>query len=174
MSDITKRFKNIMDDIENNISDVKEREYVNKKLVEISMLHMEIIDNMTDIIKNKIINIENNQKNIESKLNIIQNSVSGIENDIYDEDGYEFEIICPYCNTEFVADVESKTDIKCPECQNIIELDWNGGDICKDEINPCSGHCSRCNNGCGDSSFFDEFGEDINFIDDENDEDDDM
>ena len=99
------------------------------------MLHLEVIDELTDVIKNKISNIEKTQNSIENKLNKMQNSISGIENDIYDE-GFEFEIICLYCNTTFVADVESKTDIKCPECNNTIELDWNGGE----EFNKCSGH----------------------------------
>ena len=85
------------------------------------------------------------------------------------EDGFDFEIICPYCNAEFIADVESKSNIKCPECQNTIELDWNGGE----EINPCSGHCSSCSSKCGES-FFEEFGDDINLIDNETDDDDDF
>lgn len=123
----------------------------------------EVIKNI-EILANKIDNIEKRQKQIEDKVNRIQSSISGIENDIY-EDDFEIEIICPYCNTEFVADVESKTEIKCPECQNKIELDWNGGE----DQGCCSGHCSSCGSRCGES-FFDEFGEDINFIE-ENDDD---
>ena len=47
-----------------------------------------------------------------------------ISNDIY-EDEDDFEIVCPYCNFEFIADIdESKTEIICPECENVIELDW--------------------------------------------------
>ncbi len=118
-----------------------------------------------NLLSNKIDIIEKRQKDIENKINKIQNSVSGIENDMYDE-GFEFEVICPYCNTEFVADVESKSEIKCPECQNVIELDWNGGE----EQNCCSGHCSSCGSRCGES-FFNEFGEDINFIDEDDDDD---
>ena len=95
----------------------------------------------------KLENIEKNQKLIDDKLNIIQNSINGIESDIY-EDEYEFEIICPYCNAEFVADITSKKDIKCPECQNIIELDWNSEN---DAISGCSGSCTNCGSKCGDS-----------------------
>ena len=103
-------------------------------------------------INNRLLKIEKNQKNIEEKLNILQKSVNGIENDIY-EDDYEFEIICPYCNTEFVADITSKTNIQCPECNNIIELDWNADDT--NEILECTGSCSRCSSKCGDSWFQD-------------------
>ena len=165
MSELSKKYKEILNDLDNNIKDDKEREYVNKKIAEISILHMEVIEEMADILKNKIDNIEKVQKTIESKINKIESSVTGIENDIYD-DGFDFEIICPYCNAEFIADVESKSDIKCPECQNTIELDWNGGE----EAGGCSGHCSMCNSRCGEG-FFNEFGEDINFIEEDDDED---
>lgn len=168
MAELSKKFQDIMDDIKNNIKDEKEFEYINKKITEISLLYLNIIDELTDLLKNKIDNIEKSQKKIETTVNNMQSSINGIENDMYD-DGFEFEIVCPYCNTEFVADVESKSEIKCPECQNVIELDWNGGE----EQNSCSGHCSGCGSRCGES-FFDEFGDDINFIDEENDEDDDM
>ncbi|MBR2241457.1 MAG: hypothetical protein IJ890_08840 [Clostridia bacterium] len=168
MTDFSKKFQEIIKDIENNITDEKQLEYVNKKITEVSMLHLSVIDELADVIKNKIDNIEKKQNLIEAKVSKIESSVSGIENDMYD-DGFEFEIICPYCNTEFVADVESKNEIKCPECQNTIELDWNGGE----EVNPCSGHCSSCRSRCGDG-FFDEFGEEFGFEEQTDDDDEDM
>ena len=125
-------------------------------------LSIEIQKIMKEIkmLNSKLENIEKNQKQIDDKLNIIQKSITGIENDIY-EDDYEFEIICPYCNTEFIADITSKSDIKCPECQNIIELDWNN----EDATCGCSGSCSSCSSKCGDS-WFQEFEE----IDEEDDD----
>ena len=41
---------------------------------------------------------------------------------------------------------EEKTEIECPECKNMIELDWSGDPSDDDE---CSGHCSGCS-GCDD------------------------
>lgn len=164
MSDLTKRFQEIMKDIENNVSDKDVLDYVNKKISEISMLHMEVIDDMASIIKDKIESMEKVQKAMESKISKIEATVTGIENDIYD-DGFDFEIVCPYCNTEFTADVESKSDIRCPECQNIIELDWNADEF----SGACSGHCSSCGSKCG-SSFFDEY-EENDEDDEENDDD---
>ncbi len=157
MSDFSMKFQEIINDIENNIKDEKQLEYVNKKITEVSMLHLSVIDELADVIKNKM-------DIIEKKVNKIESAVSGIENDMYDE-GVEFEIVCPYCNNVFVDDVESKSEIKCPECQNTIELDWNGGE----EMHSCSGHCSGCGSKCGEN-FLDEFGEDFGF--EEQDEDD--
>ncbi len=167
MEDFTNRFKSIIADINDNIHDEKEREYINKKVAELSMLNMKIIEEITSVMKNKIDNIEKSQKLIENKLNHIEASVTGIENDMYNDE-FDFEIVCPYCNTQFVADIESKSDIKCPECQNVIELDWGN-----DDNGGCTGHCSMCNSKCNDS-FFDEFADDINFIDEEDDNDEDM
>lgn len=166
MSDLSKKFQDIMKDIENNISDEKELEYINKKITEVSMLYMELIDGMTEIIQNKIDNIEKVQNSIETKVNKIQTSIAGIESDIY-EDSFDFEIVCPYCNNEFTADIESKSDIRCPECQNVIELDWNGEDS-----ECCSGSCSSCGSKCGES-LLNEFEEELE-NDDSDDDDDDM
>lgn len=44
MADFSKRFNEIIKDIESNIKDEKEREYINKKIAEISLLNMEIVD----------------------------------------------------------------------------------------------------------------------------------
>lgn len=155
MSDLSTRFQDIMKDIENNISNEKDLEFINKKITEISMLYMEVLSGMNEVIQNKIDNIEKVQNSIETKVNKIQTSIAGIENDIYD-DGYDFEIICPYCNNEFTADIESKSDIKCPECQNVIELDWNG------EESGCSGSCSSCGSNCGNAiEEFDDEDEDM-------------
>lgn len=161
MSDLTTRFQEIMKEIENNISNEKEREFINKKITEISMLYMEVFSGMNEVIQTKITNIEKVQSSIETKVNKIETSIAGIENDIYD-DGFDFEIICPYCNKEFTADIESKSDIRCPECQNVIELDWNADE------GGCSGSCSTCNSNCG-AEMLDNFIEEI-----EQEEDDDM
>ena len=47
------------------------------------------------------------QEEINNKVSNVQSLVNEIESDIYEEDeGYEFEIVCPYCNYEFTADIE--------------------------------------------------------------------
>ena len=61
--------------------------------------------------------------------------------------GFDFEIVCPYCNYEFFIDIdENKTEITCPECQNVIELDWTG-DTEENDSHNCSGSCGGCH-GC--------------------------
>lgn len=162
MSDLNEKLQNFLKDIKENISNEKDVDFASEKMLELTAEYMKVIESFNS----RIQELENAQASIESKVNKIQTSVDGIENDIY-EDEYDFEIVCPYCNTEFVADVTSKSDIKCPECNNTIELDWND----EEEEFSCSGSCSSCGSKChGDWS--EEYGE-FESLDEEDNEDED-
>ena len=92
--------------------------------------------------------IKENQKLMTEKISKMQQVIDHIENDIYSDEGFDFEIVCPYCEYEFVIDAnEDKKEVECPECKNIIELDWSG-DL--EEDDGCSGHCCGCS-GCESS-----------------------
>ena len=152
MAELSKKFQKITQDIEEKIKDPEQLDFINKKIFEVSMIYMEIMDEMTKIINERLEGIEKVQEVLDEKLNTIQNSVLGIENDMY-EDTYDFEIVCPYCNNQFIADIEEKKSIMCPECQNVIELEWNAEDELEyeedgiEENNCCGGNCSGCS-GC--------------------------
>ena len=105
---------------------------------------------------------------IEEQLDKVQETVSLIKKDIYEDEDYDFEIVCPYCNHEFVADIEDelKEEIECPECHNKIELDWDGED---DDC--CSGGCCGC--GHHDECGCDEDEEDSDTDNEEKDDNDD-
>ncbi len=145
MADLKNKYQSIINDLDNIVSNKNELENVKSKVNELTMMFMEVIDRLTFLTVERVDKLEQDQKNIEDRINKVQNSVTGIENDIYDEEenedeSYEFEIVCPYCNYEFIADIDSsmKDEIKCPECNNIIELDWDS------EEEGCSYDCSSC------------------------------
>ena len=95
--------------------------------------------------------LKENQKIMTNKIEKMQQVIDHIESDIYSDEGFDFEIVCQYCEHEFVIDAnEDKNEVECPECKNVIELDWTG-DLYDDEDDGCSGHCCGCS-GCGDSS----------------------
>ena len=148
MSEIGIEYKRIMEEIEKTISNEEERKFVKSKLAELSISFIDIIDRITKATDIKIREIEKNQNNIEKKMSSIESIVDNIESDIYEDDeqdeDYEFELVCPYCNYEFSVDVDSiqKDEIECPECHNIIELDWN------EEQMQCAGSCSHCSENC--------------------------
>ncbi len=146
MSDINGKYKQIMEELEGNIKNPEQLNFVKDKFSELSMLFIDMLDRVTRLTDNKIQEVETRQEEILNRLNSIQSVVDEIESDIYEDDeNYEFEIVCPYCNYEFLADIEDedKDEIVCPECHNTIELDWN-----PDEEIECSGSCSHCASHC--------------------------
>ncbi len=145
MSELSNRYQQIMRDLQTNIKDEDDKEFVISKVQELSMMFMDIIDRLTYLTDLKIKEVETQQKQIDERMAKLQKAVDGIENDIYeDEENYEFEITCPYCNHEFVTDINANisTDVECPECHNMIELDWNGED------EDCEHDCSCCEHDC--------------------------
>lgn len=142
MSDLKNHYQSILTELDNHFQDKEEKAFVLNKFQELSMMFMDVIDRLTYLTDMRVKEVEEKQKIIEDRIEIVKKAVDGIENDIYEDDEpYEFEISCPYCNNEFVADINSEenTEIECPECHNIIELDWNEEE--------CGGCCSGCG-GC--------------------------
>lgn len=132
MLKLSEEYLKIMEDINKHISKEEDKKYVLKKMSELSSLYMEIIDRISSVNSERM-------KELEAKLDKVSNTVDLIKKDIYEDEDYDFEIVCPYCNHEFVADVEDelREEIECPECHNLIKLDW-------DEEQGCSGICSSC------------------------------
>lgn len=163
MSVLSDNYKKIISEIETQITNPEELEFVKQKISELSMMFMDIIDNLANTADEKIKQIEDKQKEIETKMSKVENTVNEIESDIYTgEEEFDFEIVCPYCNYEFEAEINGKNEIVCPECNNVIELDWN------EEDEGCSGHCSSCH-GCEEDDFEEEKEEDNNQEENEDD-----
>lgn len=172
MSEFIKKYDKIIEDIEKNIQNEEELSFVKEKINEISTMFMSMFDNMSKYSESKISALEENQNKLEQKLNKVQNIVEDMKSDIYDEynedEDYEFEIVCPYCNNVFISNVETDVneEIECPECHNIIELDWN-------EEECCTGSCSSCP-GCSGAEVeedLDNNEEDFEFDKEDDDED---
>ena len=148
MSLLKNEYKSFLDDIEKNIKDKDDLEYIKQRF----SAFMDVVLNQMDSIMNykdeKINELEKMQNELDARMAKMQQVIDHIEKDIYDEDGFDFEIVCPYCNYEFVIDLdENKSEIECPECKNMIELDWTGN--IDDEQSGCNGSCHGCH-GCGE------------------------
>ena len=152
MGILKNEYKSFLDDIEKNMKDKEDLQYVKQRFASFLDIVLDQMDYIMDYKQDEIAKLENTQKRLTSQINQMQQVIDNIERDIYSEDGFDFEIVCPYCNYEFIIDVdENKTEVKCPECENIIELDWSG-DIDGEEKNQggCQGgNCNGCN-GCND------------------------
>lgn len=147
MGTLKNEYKSFLDDIEKNIKNKEDLEYIKGRFASFLDVVLDQMDYIMSYKEEEISKLENTQNKLSSQINQMQEVIDNIEKDIYAEDGFDFEIVCPYCNYEFIIDVdENKTEIQCPECQNIIELDWSG-DIDEEEDKGCSGSCHGCH-GC--------------------------
>lgn len=148
MGVLKNEYKSFLDDIEKNITNKKDLEYIKSRFASFLDVMMDQMDYIITYKKEEIDKLEETQKQLDEKMSKMQQVIDNIEKDIYSEEGFDFEIVCPYCNYEFIIDVdENKTEIECPECSNIIELDWSGDT--QNDDNSCSGHCGGCS-GCSD------------------------
>ena len=155
MSELSKKYGEILKDIDNKITNKEDLEFVKSKISEISIIFIDIIDRMSEVIEEKITDIEQSQKNVEDRLTKVQNVIDTLEQDIYNDD-VDIEITCPYCNNEFITEFneDEENEIECPECHNIIELDINANiddDIDDYNFGGCHGGCGRCG-GCGQNN----------------------
>ena len=141
MATLGDKYLKIVNDIKSHISNEEERKYVSENLQDISALYTDVLETIANNVTKKFEKYEDDQNKLEKQIGNLKETVDLIKSDIYEDDGYDFEIVCPYCNHEFVADIESelKEEVECPECHNIIELDWS-----EDEESGCSGCCSDC------------------------------
>lgn len=145
MSKLQEEFNAIIAKIEEKITNEEELSFVKQQIIDVSILYINELNKVIDISEKRVNQVVENQRILEKKQNQIESTLSNMEKEFFIEDNdYDFEIVCPYCNYEFVSDIESDIkEIECPECHNMIELEWN------ETEEACNGHCSGCHE-CGE------------------------
>lgn len=127
MGRLKNEYKSFLDDIEKNIKNPEDLKYVQGRFAKFMDSILDNIENIMEYKTEEIEKVRKNQIALEKELDKMRNALENIERDIYDDEDYDFEIICPYCNNQFLIDYEDeKPEVVCPECKNIIELDWSG------------------------------------------------
>jgi DNA replicative helicase MCM subunit Mcm2 (Cdc46/Mcm family) len=162
MSRIQDDFNAIIAKIEERITDEDELNFIKQQIADISMLYITEINRLNEKFEERLNLLAEKQKILEEKQERLDKVVDNMEKELFVEDEeYDFEIVCPYCNHEFVTDIGSSIkEVECPECHNKIELDWN-----EEDEEACGGHCGCCGE-CGHDDFDDE---DEDFFDDDDD-----
>ena len=114
-----KKFNDTIKNLEENIHDKRELDFVKKQVTNLAMAY---IDDLSNIERRYEIRI----KHCEKRVNELENHMQKLEKELFEEDDIEFEpITCPYCNANFMIECDSElTEMQCPECNNAIELDW--------------------------------------------------
>lgn len=144
MSKLQDKFNTIISKIEERIKDQEELDFIKQQLADLSMMYIDELNKIMDISEKRVNQVYENQKILEKKMSEIEKGMDTINKELFVEEEYDFEILCPYCNHEFLTDINSeKKEVECPECHNTIELDWNN-----QEEHDCGGHCGSCD-GCG-------------------------
>lgn len=130
MADITNKCKEIIQELENNIKDSNDLEFAKQQVFSLLESFLEEVESIQETAEKRLEKLIQNQSELDRRL-------ATIEKDIYEEEG-DFEIVCPYCNNEFVVESdELKEEIICPECNNTIELDLSE----EHECSCCHGDC---------------------------------
>ncbi len=147
MANFNAEFKKILKNLEDNISDKDALEMAKVEMFNLYNLFFDEITNLEQTINNRIVTIAESQLHVEEKLKEMDKSLKNIEKDIYmddemDNEDYDVEIRCPYCNETFMAEINDLTseEIVCPECNNTIELDWGNDCDCEDDNCDCCSH----------------------------------
>ena len=144
MADLNNKFKQILSDIEENLKNKEDLEYVKTQIFKLYNMFFDEVSKIEETVATKMETISEAEAHLQEKVEKLENKLHSMEKELFIEDEEsDFSITCPYCNNEFIVDYdELKDDIKCPECDNIIELDW--GDDCG-EHSGCGHDCSHCN-----------------------------
>lgn len=126
MSNLNSKFKEILKDLEKNVQNKNDLEYIKIQMF-----------NLYNLFFNEVIQVEGSTNEristIATTLTILQERVDKLENkiklmgqEVYPDECSDFIITCPYCTNEFILDgKELKDEVECPKCNNIIELDWS-------------------------------------------------
>lgn len=146
MADLKKKFNSIMIDLEENIKNKEDLEYIKSQVYNIALIFLEEVDKLTELSFDRLNVMIEREKELSKKVAKMEKMVDEIEREVFVPSDCDFEIICPYCNAEFIEDFESgmEHEIRCPECGNLIELDWHENE----EEESCSHNCGgECNHG---------------------------
>ena len=97
--------------------------YAKSQLTELTMEYINELEKLESVYKEKISLFENRLDELEVSM---QKLDAGMFQDGENDEDTDLEPIkCPYCNTNFFIEFDNtKKEIKCPDCKNIIELDW--------------------------------------------------
>lgn len=142
MANLKKKFSEILEDIEKNIKNKEDLDYIKSQMYNVSLIFLDEVDKLTELSLDRLNVMIDREKELARKIAKMEKIIDNLEKEVFIAPEGDFEIICPYCNAEFIQDLASglEHEVRCPECGNVIELDWHEEDGC------CGHHCEgECN-----------------------------
>lgn len=104
MSKFKNEFKSIYGRYGKKYKNKEDLEYVKGRTSEFLNVILDQMEGIVNYEEEKISLLEEEQKQINEKMQKMQQVLDNIEQDIYSDEGFDFEIVCPYCDYEFVID----------------------------------------------------------------------
>ena len=98
MPKLKEEYNSFLKDIENNIKDKDDLKYIKNRFSKFLDVVLEQMDYIIDYKEAKMEELEKTQRDINSKMEKMEQVINNIEKDIYSEDVFDFDIICPYCD----------------------------------------------------------------------------
>lgn len=118
---LNNKFKEVIKNLEKNITNKTDLAYAKEQIAELSMSYLDELQKLESTYKQKVAMCEQRLDNLEINFQRLDNEI--FQEDIEDTDLEPIK--CPYCNVNFFIEFDSsKKEIQCPDCKNIIELDW--------------------------------------------------
>ena len=125
MSNFGEQYRRIIETLENTIKDEKKLNLAKEQLGTMVQSIVDDCNLMIDKYDEKIAFIEETNSKNEEKLKELERKINDFEKMIELEE-YDIFITCPYCGFEFQTEYDDEIkEIPCPECQEIIEIDWD-------------------------------------------------
>lgn len=120
---LNKKFKEVIRNLEGNIDSKKDLDYAKLQVTELTMEYISELEKMESLYKQKISKFEDRLDDLELEMQRLDNEIFQAAEELDDTDLEPIK--CPYCNSNFFIEFDSsKKEMKCPDCQNVIELDW--------------------------------------------------
>lgn len=144
MANLNVKFKKILQDLEENLQNKEDLEYVKTQIFNLYNMFFDEMSRIEEMAATRMETIAGTQAVLQERVETLEKTIKSMEKELYLDEECDFSITCPYCNNEFIVDSdEIKDEVECPECNNLIELDW--GDECDCHEGECAGNCSHCN-----------------------------
>lgn len=161
MANLKKKFNEILEDFEKNIKNKEDLDYIKSQVYNIALLFLDEVDKLTELSFDRLNVMIDRERELSKRIANMEKVINNLEREIFIPQECDFEIVCPYCNAEFVEDLARgiENEVRCPECGNMIEIDWHETEGCCEH--ECSGECNceecdECNEENDNNQDFDD------------------
>lgn len=119
---ISKKYNEILKKLEKGIVGKNNLELAKSLFSELNLIYVDSLEKISEDYNRKILDIEERVEKLEEILEMDLH-----QNELEEDSSINLSesITCPYCGSDFLVEHDENThEITCPECDNLIELDW--------------------------------------------------